>query len=72
MDIIRFTVGDTLVLKKKHPCASDAFRVVRIGSDVKIECVGCARSLTIAREVLERSIKKVVPAPGAGVKDGNN
>ena len=60
MPIIHFAVGDHLILKKKHPCSSDTFRVVRGGSDVRIICTKCQRDLTIPREKLEKMIKKVV------------
>ena len=58
--IIRFEIKDKLCLKKKHPCGSDIFTVVRLGSDVRIVCDGCGRDLTVARETLEKMIKKVV------------
>ncbi len=60
MNIIQFSVDDTLVLKKKHPCSSDKFRVVRVGSDIRIICTVCARDLTLPREKLEKMIKKVI------------
>jgi hypothetical protein len=60
MEILRFSPGDVLIMKKKHPCSSDRFRVLRTGSDVKICCEICRRELTMPREVLERSIKKVI------------
>ena len=60
MAIIPFNVGDNLILKKKHPCSSDSFRVARGGSDVRIICCGCGRDLTLAREKLEKMIKRVV------------
>ncbi len=59
MKIVRFGVGDLLVMKKKHPCSSDTFKVLRIGSDVRIVCTGCGRDLTLGREALEKSIKQV-------------
>lgn len=61
MAIIYFSVGDSLVLKKKHPCSSDIFKVMRGGSDVRIICTKCNRDLTIPREKLEKMIKKVIP-----------
>ncbi len=61
MQIIKFSVGDTLVTKKKHPCSSDAFTVLRVGSDVRICCKGCGRDLTVTREAAEKMIKKVIP-----------
>ncbi len=60
MQIIRFSTGDKLHMKKKHPCGSDIFSVVRIGSDVRILCDGCARDITLKREALEKMIKKVI------------
>lgn len=64
MNIIRFSVGDTLTLKKNHPCSPSAtnFKVTRLGSDVRIVCIGCSRELTFPREKLEKMIKSVVPA----------
>ena len=59
MQIIRFTVGDRLILKKKHPCGAVAFSVMRVGSDVRIVCTGCGRDLTIPRLSLEKMIKRV-------------
>lgn len=61
MEIIHFSVGDSLILKKKHPCSSDIFKVMRGGSDVRIICTKCNRDLTIPREKLEKMIKKVIP-----------
>ena len=72
MYIPRFSVGDTLIMKKKHPCSSVNFKVLRIGSDIMIRCEGCGRTLTIAREVLEKSIKKVISSREEETKDGKN
>lgn len=64
MSIVRFNVGDTLKLKKKHPCSSDSFRVARIGSDIRIICTVCGRDINIPREKLEKTIKAVITATG--------
>ena len=61
MNIIKFSPQDTLTLKKKHPCGSDTFLVMRVGSDVRIVCKGCGRDLTLPRTTLEKSIKRVTP-----------
>lgn len=60
MPIIKLSVGDKIIMKKKHPCSSDLFTVARLGSDIRIICNGCSRDLTIPREALEKMIKKVV------------
>ena len=54
-----FSVGDTLKMKKPHPCGSSLFSVLRCGSDVRIRCQGCGREVTVPRIKLEKSIKSV-------------
>ena len=65
MRIVRFSVGDTLEMKKEHPCGSKKFKVLRVGSDVRIVCCSCGRDVTLDRVKLEKSIKKVIPAKQA-------
>ena len=59
MNIPKISVGDILILKKKHPCGSNSMRVARVGSDVRIVCNGCGREMTLPREKLEKSIKSI-------------
>ncbi len=59
MNIPKISVGDTLELKKDHPCGSRLFTVARVGSDIRIICTGCGRDMTLPRERLERSIKRI-------------
>lgn len=61
MQFPKLAVGDTVVTKKKHPCSSDTFTIMRVGSDVRIVCTGCKRDLTLSRESFEKMIKRVVP-----------
>jgi hypothetical protein len=62
-NIIKFDTTDKLCMKKKHPCGSDVFTVMRSGTDVRIICDGCGRDLTLGREALEKMIKKVIVTP---------
>ena len=52
-------VGDILEMKKQHPCGEQTFKVLRIGSDLKIECTGCKRTLTLDRLKVEKMIKRI-------------
>lgn len=54
--------GDTITLKKPHPCGGDRFRVMRSGSDVRVVCLKCGRDMTLPREKLERAVKKTEPS----------
>lgn len=59
-DIIKISVGDTLEMKKQHPCGSKRFKVLRVGSDVRVVCDGCGRDMTLPRIKLEKAIKKII------------
>ena len=61
MEIKRFGVGDTLIMKKNHACDKNAKQmlVLMCGSDVKVKCIGCGREMIIPRVKLEKSIKNV-------------
>ncbi len=58
MEIQKFAVGDTLEMRKVHPCGEKHFRVLRVGSDIRLSCLGCGRDLTLPRIKLEKMIKK--------------
>ena len=64
MRIVKLDVGDTLQMKKNHPCGSSDFTVLRIGSDIRIRCLGCGHDVTVPREKLEKNIKNVIPTKG--------
>ena len=60
MKIIKMSVGDRAELKKAHPCGGNVFRILRVGSDVRVVCETCGRDMTIDRIKLEKSIKKMI------------
>ncbi len=60
MQIIRLAVGDVVRLRKPHPCGSDRFRVMRVGSEVRVVCLGCGRDMNIDRIKLEKAIRTVI------------
>ncbi len=52
-------VGDTVVMKKAHPCGSSRWVVYRIGADIGVRCVGCERRQLMPRAKFEKAVKKV-------------
>ncbi|MBQ7381186.1 MAG: DUF951 domain-containing protein [Clostridia bacterium] len=62
MNIIKLAVGDIAEMKKKHPCGASSFRILRVGSDVRVVCLGCGRDVTLERVKFEKSIKKLQKA----------
>lgn len=62
-----FEVGDFLVMKKQHACGdkSSRFEVLALGSDIKVRCVGCGRTLWVPRVPFENQIRQVVKGENA-------
>ena len=54
MDI---NLGDVVRLKKKHPCGSYEWQIVRLGADIGIKCQGCNRRVLLERHDFERRVK---------------
>ena len=60
------SVGDVLVMKKKHPCGENRFLVLRVGMDFKIRCTGCGHEIMIPRAKAEKGVRKVEKNTAAG------
>ena len=60
MQILKISVGDVLEMKKPHPCGTKNFKVMRVGSDVRIICEGCGRDMTLDRIKLEKAVKQII------------
>jgi hypothetical protein len=58
--MLEINLGDVVKLKKKHPCGSYDWQVVRIGADIGIVCLQCKRHVLLSRSILERRIKEFV------------
>lgn len=53
-------VGDILKMKKKHPCGSTEWEVLRIGADFRLKCMGCGHQIMIPRVKVEKNVRGVV------------
>ncbi len=58
--VMEIKLGDVVRLKKKHPCGSDEWQVVRVGADIGIKCLKCQRRVLLERSVFERRVKTFV------------
>jgi len=52
--------GDVVCLRKKHPCGGDEWQVVRVGADIRIECLKCHRLVFLERGIFNRRVKVLV------------
>lgn len=57
MAVVEFRLGETLTLRKAHPCGGNTWRVERLGADIGIRCLTCHHYLLTSRSKLERAIK---------------
>ncbi len=55
----RYEVGDIVRLKKKHPCGSSEWEVLRVGADFRLKCAGCGRQIMIARKLVEKNTTEI-------------
>ena len=53
-------IDDIVRLRKIHPCGSYEWRVVRLGADIGLKCLGCGRRILLPRSTFERRLKTFV------------
>ena len=58
--VMEIKLGDVVSLKKKHPCGSYEWQVVRLGADIGIKCLKCQHRVLMERAVFERKVKDFV------------
>ena len=51
---------DVLRLRKPHPCGSFDWKVVRLGADIGLECLGCGHRVLLPRRQLARRLKTIL------------
>ena len=58
--VMEIKLGDVVRLKKKHPCGSYEWQVVRLSADIGIECLKCGHRVLLKRNVFERRVKAFI------------
>ncbi|MBQ9797381.1 MAG: DUF951 domain-containing protein [Clostridia bacterium] len=69
MPILPLHANDLIQLKKAHPCGGKIFRILRVGSEVRIVCQTCGRDMTIDRIKLEKAVKQILADKTSDAKD---
>ena len=52
-----YEVGDVVKLKKKHPCGSYEWEILRVGADFRLKCKGCGHQIMLPRREVEKNTK---------------
>ncbi|MCI0398793.1 MAG: DUF951 domain-containing protein [Chloroflexi bacterium] len=53
-------LGDVVRLRKKHPCGSYEWQVVRLGTDIGLICQKCHKRVLLPRSTFNKRLKVVV------------
>ncbi|HEY3396704.1 MAG TPA: DUF951 domain-containing protein [Armatimonadota bacterium] len=54
-------VGDRVKLKKPHACGAGEWEVLRLGTEVKLRCTGCAHLVSLPRSTLATALREIMP-----------
>jgi len=54
-----YEVGDIVELKKKHPCGSSEWEILRVGADFRLQCKGCGHQIMVPRRLVEKNTRNL-------------
>ena len=57
--MLAYEVGDIVQLKKSHPCGSREWKILRVGADFKLKCLGCGHEIMVKRSLVEKNTKNI-------------
>lgn len=55
--LMKFDVGQIVKLKKKHPCGSFEWEILRVGADFRLKCLGCDHQVMLPRTTVEKNMR---------------
>ncbi|MCU6746836.1 MULTISPECIES: DUF951 domain-containing protein [Lachnospiraceae] len=55
----KYEVGDTIRMKKPHPCGSHEWEILRVGADFRLKCTGCGHQIMVPRRLVEKNTKEI-------------
>ncbi|UTR16571.1 DUF951 domain-containing protein [Salipaludibacillus sp. LMS25] len=58
-----FELYDVVEMKKAHPCGENRWKIIRMGMDIRIKCLGCDHSVMIPRKDFRKKLKRVLEKP---------
>ena len=53
-----YALNEVVALKKMHPCGGNDWKIVRVGVDIKLQCLTCGKYINLTREELRKSVKE--------------
>lgn len=53
-------VGDIIKMKKQHPCGTNSWKLMRVGMDIRMECIGCGHRVMLPRKQVEKGFRGMI------------
>lgn len=57
---IDIQVGDTVRMRKPHPCGGTDWQISRIGADIGMKCLTCGHRVMLTRHDFEKRLKTIL------------
>lgn len=55
-----YKLNDVVEMKKGHPCGANAWKIIRLGADIRLKCTKCERSVLLPRQEFEKKLKRII------------
>lgn len=52
-----YNLDDVIETKKPHVCGNNKWKVIRVGADIKLECIECKRVIMLSKFELDKKVK---------------
>jgi len=60
-----YALNDIVELKKEHAChKSKYWKIVAVGMDIRIKCLGCGHTVLMERRDFNKRLKKIIEREG--------
>lgn len=59
-EAIDYKLQDIVEMKKPHACGTNAWKITRVGADIKLTCTNCGRGIMMSRFDFNKRLKKVL------------
>ncbi|MDN6900088.1 DUF951 domain-containing protein [Oenococcus sicerae] len=57
---MNYQLNTIVEMKKPHACGTNAWQIIRMGADIKIECTNCHRVVMMTRQDFEKRLNKII------------
>ena len=52
-----YELNERLTMKKPHPCGGREWQIVRVGVDIKLQCLTCGKYVNLTLDELKKRVK---------------